>query len=83
MRTWRTGDLVTRLYEDSGDKIAWFLCSGVFRAYEAAEIARVAAPVYFKYEPGESECAMYKPWITENFHDNHIRQKSEDGIDRP
>ena len=25
---------------------------GMFRAYEAAEIARVAAPVYFKYEPG-------------------------------
>ena len=48
---------------------------GMFRAYEAAEIARVAAPVYFKYEPGESEGAMYKPWITEEFHENHIRQK--------
>ena len=48
---------------------------GMFRAYEAAEIARVAAPVYFKYEPGESEGAMYKPWITEDFHENHIRQK--------
>jgi hypothetical protein len=48
---------------------------GMFRAYEAAEIARVAAPVYFKYEPGESEGAMYKPWISEGFHENHIRQK--------
>ncbi len=48
---------------------------GMFRAYEAAEIARVAAPVYFKFEPGESEGAMYKPWITEEFHEYHIRQK--------
>ena len=48
---------------------------GMFRAYEAAEIARVAAPVYFKYEPGESEGAMYKPWVSEEFHENHIRQK--------
>jgi hypothetical protein len=48
---------------------------GMFRAYEAAEIARVASPVYFKYEPGESEGAMYKPWVSEEFHENHIRQK--------
>ncbi|TNE85051.1 MAG: ABC transporter ATP-binding protein [Deltaproteobacteria bacterium] len=34
-RRWRTGDLVTRLYDDAGDKISWFLCSGVFRAFEA------------------------------------------------
>lgn len=34
-RRWRTGDLVTRLYDDAGEKIAWFLCSGVFRAVEA------------------------------------------------
>ncbi len=33
---WRTGDLVTRLTDDvSTEKLAWFLCSGVFRAYEA------------------------------------------------
>ena len=37
-RRWRTGDLVTRLYDDAGEKISWFLCSGVFRAYEAALI---------------------------------------------
>jgi ATP-binding cassette subfamily B protein len=40
-RRWRSGDLVTRLYDDAGDKIAWFLCSGVFRAYEAALIVTV------------------------------------------
>lgn len=32
---WRTGDLVTRLTNDAGEKISWFLCSGVFRSLEA------------------------------------------------
>ena len=41
---------------------------GMFRAYEAPEIARVAAPCYFKFEPGTSEGDIYKPWITEDFH---------------
>ena len=37
-RKWRSGDLVTRLSDDAGNKIAWFLCSGVFRTLEAALI---------------------------------------------
>lgn len=40
-RRWRTGDLVTRLYDDAGEKISWFLCSGVFRAFEALLIVAV------------------------------------------
>ncbi len=48
---------------------------GMFRAYEAPEIARVAAPCYFKFEPGPSEAEMYKPWVTENWHQEFIRQK--------
>ncbi|MFO7785765.1 MAG: hypothetical protein ACQET7_07990 [Thermodesulfobacteriota bacterium] len=48
---------------------------GMYRAYEAPEIARVASPVYFKIEPGTSEGDIYKPWVTEAFHDNLIRQK--------
>jgi hypothetical protein len=48
---------------------------GMFRAYEAPEIARVAAPCYFKFEPGTSEGDIYKPWITEGFHQNLIREK--------
>ena len=28
---------------------------GMFRAYEAPEIARIASPCYFKFEPGTSE----------------------------
>jgi hypothetical protein len=48
---------------------------GMFRAYEAPEIARVASPCYFKFEPGTSEGDIYKPWITEEWHQNLIRQK--------
>lgn len=48
---------------------------GMFRAYETPEIARVASPCYFKIEPGTSEGDIYKPWVTEGFHDNLIRQK--------
>ena len=48
---------------------------GHFRAYEAPEIARVAAPCYFKFEPGTSEGDIYKPWVSEDFHDRLIREK--------
>ena len=48
---------------------------GMFRAYETPEIARVASPCYFKFEPGTSEGDIYKPWITEDFHANLIREK--------
>ncbi|HSO19807.1 MAG TPA: hypothetical protein VLT88_10135, partial [Desulfosarcina sp.] len=48
---------------------------GMFRAYEAPEIARVASPCYFKFEPGTSEGDIYKPWIAEDWHKNLIREK--------
>jgi len=48
---------------------------GMFRAYEAPEIARVASPCYFKFEPGTSEGDIYKPWVTEEWHRDFIRQK--------
>jgi len=48
---------------------------GMFRAYEAPEIARVAAPVYFKFEPGTSEADIYKPWVSEDFHGDLVRMK--------
>lgn len=48
---------------------------GMFRAYEAPEIARVASPCYFKFEPGTSEGDIYKPWISEAWHEEFIRQK--------
>ncbi len=31
----RTGDLVTRMTDDVGEKLSWFACSGIFRLYEA------------------------------------------------
>jgi hypothetical protein len=48
---------------------------GMFRAYEVPEIVRTAAPVYFKIEPGTSEADIYKPWVSESWHDEFIRQK--------
>jgi len=48
---------------------------GMYRLYEAPEIARVASPVYFKIEPGTSEADIYKPWVSEEFHANLIREK--------
>ena len=48
---------------------------GMFRAYEAPEIARVAAPCYFKFEPGTSEADIYKPWVSEAWHRDFIREK--------
>jgi hypothetical protein len=48
---------------------------GMFRAYEAPEIARIASPCYFKFEPGTSEADIYKPWVTEGWHQGLIREK--------
>lgn len=48
---------------------------GMFRAYEAHEIARVASPCYFKFEPGTSEKDIYKPWVTEEWHRNFMKEK--------
>ena len=48
---------------------------GMFRAYETPEIARVASPCYFKFEPGTSEGDIYKPWMTEDWHQGLIREK--------
>ncbi len=48
---------------------------GNFRAYEAPEIARVASPCYFKFEPGTSEADIYMPWVTESWHREFIEQK--------
>jgi len=48
---------------------------GMFRAYEAPEIARVSSPCYFKFEPGTSEGDIYKPWVAESWHQEFVRQK--------
>jgi hypothetical protein len=48
---------------------------GMNRLYEAGDIARVAGPVYFKVEPGESERVMYNDSIDPAFHEGLVRHK--------
>lgn len=48
---------------------------GEFRVMETPEIARVASPCYFKIEPGKSEPDIYKPWVTESWHREFVREK--------
>ena len=48
---------------------------GNFRAYEAPEIAKVASPCYFKFEPGTAEDEIYMPWISEDWHKGFIKEK--------
>lgn len=48
---------------------------GEFRAYEAPEIARVASPCYFKFEPGASEEQVYRPWVAEDWVKDFVRMK--------
>lgn len=36
---------------------------GFNRFYECPEFCRIAAPCYFKIEPGVSVAAIYKPWV--------------------
>jgi hypothetical protein len=48
---------------------------GNFRGYECPEIAKVASPCYFKFEPGTSEGDIYMPWVTEEWHAGFIKEK--------
>lgn len=48
---------------------------GFYRFSEAAEIARIAAPVYFKYESGKSEGDIYKPWVEPAYKAFLVREK--------
>lgn len=51
---------------------------GFQRYHEAGEIARIAAPVYFKIEPGPSEAELYNTWIdaqNPDYGNNMARQR--------
>jgi hypothetical protein len=48
---------------------------GMNRLWEAGEIAAIAAPCYFKIEPGDSEAQMYTAWADPAFHDQVVRHK--------
>ena len=48
---------------------------GMFRIYDAPEVARVTAPCYFKIEPGTCQADIYKPWVQEGWHAEFMREK--------
>lgn len=48
---------------------------GIQRYHEAAEIARICAPVYFKFEPGPSESELYNTWVDNTYLDGLAREK--------
>jgi hypothetical protein len=48
---------------------------GMNRLWEAGELAAVAAPCYFKIEPGESEAMMYNAWVEPEYHEKLVRHK--------
>ncbi|MDR3590986.1 MAG: hypothetical protein P4N41_15140 [Negativicutes bacterium] len=48
---------------------------GFYRFSEAAEIARICAPVYFKFEPGKSESDIYKTWVETDYKAYLAREK--------
>jgi hypothetical protein len=52
---------------------------GMNRLWESGDIARVAGPVYFKIEPGESEGVMYNGWVRPEFHAELVRHKVRHG----
>lgn len=47
---------------------------GQNRMWEAADLARIASPVYFKIEPGESFSSLYKIW-NEKENTSLVREK--------
>lgn len=52
---------------------------GMNRLWEAGAIAEVAAPVYFKIEPGSSEGEIYNTWTDPAFHERLVREKVHQG----
>ncbi|WP_145097704.1 hypothetical protein [Sporomusa sp. KB1] len=48
---------------------------GFYRFSEAAEIAKICAPVYFKFEPGKSEGDIYKTWVDTGYKAYLAREK--------
>lgn len=47
----RTGDLITRLTDDVADKLSWFACSGIFRAYEAILMVTFSLAMMMSIDP--------------------------------
>jgi hypothetical protein len=45
------------------------------RNLEADEVARICAPVYFKYEPGVDESSMYNAWRDPSYQNFLVKEK--------
>jgi ATP-binding cassette subfamily B protein len=54
----RTGDVVTRLTDDVTEKLAWFMCSGVFRLLEASAILAAGLYGMVRLDPVLAACAL-------------------------
>jgi hypothetical protein len=48
---------------------------GMNRLWEAGDIAQIAAPCYFKIEPGPSEGEIYNAWTPPEYHARLTREK--------
>jgi hypothetical protein len=48
---------------------------GMHRYHEAAELVRVGAPLYFKFEPGRKEAEIYKEWTDVEYQNFLCREK--------
>ncbi len=47
----RTGDLITRLTDDLGEKLSWYTCSGVFRALQGLFVFAFVMAVMIRMNP--------------------------------
>jgi ATP-binding cassette, subfamily B, multidrug efflux pump len=47
----RTGDLVTRMTDDVAEKLSWFVCSGIFRLYEALLVITFVVMMMITIDP--------------------------------
>ena len=57
---YRSGDIITRLTDDLSDfpKVAWFLCSGIFRAFNAVCVVLASAIMMLSIHVGLTACAL-------------------------
>ena len=57
---YRSGDIITRLTDDLSDfpKVAWFLCSGIFRAFNAVCVVLGSAILMLSIHVGLTVCAL-------------------------
>jgi ATP-binding cassette subfamily B protein len=82
-RAFRTGDLVTRLTDDIGEylKIAWFLCSGIFRAIDSGAKALLSAGAMVLLEPRLAAISIAPlPLMIYAFH--IVRRRLTEAIER-